>query len=142
MLSVLGVLANVIVAVVLLPEAVVRVRDSAARMQDQNNMKQIALAEHNYHDARGGFVGPYARDDFGKVNEGLSFRVSLLPYMGENQLYAKFDPTKPWDAPANRGVSDTPLRAYTHPFDFADNQQRPTTQTAYRVFYGGGALFN
>ena len=47
-----------------------------------------------------GLYAPFAHDANGRVlDSGLSFRVSLLPYVEEANLYQKFDLSKSWDSP-------------------------------------------
>jgi prepilin-type processing-associated H-X9-DG protein len=72
--------------IALLPPAVQRMRESAARAQCQHNMRQIATAVHNYHDANGVFPpngntsGPDAWISWG-------FLARLLPYVEQTALY-------------------------------------------------------
>jgi hypothetical protein len=76
------------------------VRVAAARPISENNLKQIMLAMHQFHDAHGFFpVGLY---DGSGTKPGLGWRVALLPYLGEEALYRQFKPDEPWDGPANR----------------------------------------
>ncbi len=123
-------------ALLLIP-AVTKVREAASRTQDQNNLKLLVIGMHNQSDATGAWAAPYARDGQGNVQTGLSWRVGLLPYVEQEPLYRSFDLTQPWDSARNRPFSDTPVRVFQTPFDEA-----PGTQTPYRVFVGGGALFN
>ena len=124
--------------VALLMPAVSKVRSAAARMSDQNNMKQVGVGFHSQASANADrMTGPYARDDFGKVQTGLSWRVSMLPYVEQNSLYRTFDLSQPWDSARNRSASNTAIKTYTAPFD----GKEPSVNTPYRVFYGGGALF-
>ena len=53
-------------------------------------------------------------------------------------LHVRIDLTQPWDGEKNRALSNTPLAAYTTPYD----GNEPSVNTPYRVFVGGGALFN
>ncbi len=134
---VLLMLCGGVLLVALMLPAMSKVREAAGRATDQNNLKQVSLAMHNDLDQNGQWVAPYAHDQRGTVSRGLSFRVSLLPYIEQESLHRSFDFTQPWDSPRNRPHSDTPLQTYTAPFDGA-----PRTTTPYRAFVGGGALFD
>jgi prepilin-type processing-associated H-X9-DG protein len=123
------------VMVGLLLPAVSKVREAASRAQDQNNMKQLSLSFHNEQDARMS-VSSLARDRSGKVSPGLSWRVSMLPYIEQENLYSSFDFTQAWDSPRNQPHSNTTVPTYRTPFDGG-----PGTGTPYRVFVGGGAMF-
>ena len=144
---IIGIVAGVFLAMVLvcggliavLLPAVSKVRDAAARAKSQNNMKQIGLAQHNFHDTVGGFVGPNAVDPTTKeVYAGHSWRVGLLPYIEQDSLYRGIDLSQPWDSPRNAQFTGAVVPAYRDPTD----ANQPTTATPYRVFVGGGALFN
>jgi hypothetical protein len=66
--------------------------------QDVANLQEISLAVHNYNDASLRFPPQYV----GPVGTPLlSWRVALLPFLGEGALYSQFDLTKAWDDPAN-----------------------------------------
>ena len=82
-------------AVALAPQAV---QAASERSRAMNNLKQIGLAIHNYHDANGHLPTDVVGAD-GKPL--LSWRVQILPYIEQAPLYNQFDQTKPWDHPAN-----------------------------------------
>jgi hypothetical protein len=63
-----------------------------------NNLKQIALAVHNFHDAHGHMPGNIT-DPAGRPL--LSWRVALLPYLEQDNLFRQLDLTKPWNDPRN-----------------------------------------
>jgi hypothetical protein len=72
----------------------------AGLRQSQNNLKQIGLALHNYHDAHGRFPA-YA--SFDKQQKPLlSWRVHLLPYLVQDNLYKQFKLDEPWDSEHNK----------------------------------------
>lgn len=112
-----------------------RIERAKYRMKDSNNMKQIGIAMHNQEMAMGRFIGPYAQDLGGQVNTELSWRVGILPYIEQSNLYLSFDLKQPWDSPKNKSPSNTIVMTYVSPYD------TPSVNTPYRVFYGGGALF-
>jgi hypothetical protein len=101
-------------------------------------MKQIGLGFHNEMSAKNAMRGPYAYDSTNTPNTGLSWRVELLPYVEQGGLYQTFNLKEPWDGPANKGVSSTPLKVYTSPYEGS----KASANTPYRVFYGGGSFFN
>ena len=137
LLRCVGVVAVCLLALAILLPNVARVRKPAARAQDANNLKQIALAEHNYADVSDGILGPYAQVSTGVMNTELSFRVSLLPYMECDPLYTRIDMSQPWDSARNAPATSTPYKRYQSP----DTPDATKPDTPYRVFYGGGALF-
>jgi hypothetical protein len=123
----------------LLFPAIQKVRGAAARVQDQNNMKQIAIAMHNQNDASRGFAAPYAVDNSGTPCSGLSWRVGILPYMEYQSVYSQFDLKETWNSSKNKPASSTTIKTYWSPLT---TSEPGGTDTPYRVFYGGGAVFN
>ena len=88
------------VAVALLLPAVQAARTAARRAQSSNNLKQIGLALHTYHDANRRFPAAYSADKNGKPL--LSWRVHILPFMESNSLYKEFHLDEPWDSEHNK----------------------------------------
>ena len=96
----LVVLAIIVVLIaLLLPPASRSGRGEARRSQCKNNLKQIGLALHNYHDIYHVFPPAYTVDGNGKPLH--SWRTLILPYLDQAPLYLKIDLSKPWDDPAN-----------------------------------------
>ena len=101
LVELLVVIAIIGVLVGLLLPAVQAARESARRSSCSNNLKQIALAMHLYHDARGAFPwGGSMGDDFlngpNTGNHGFNWRVWILPYNEEASLWdqlSALDPT-------------------------------------------------
>ena len=81
--------------------AVGAAQDAAQRAQASNNLKQIALAWHNYHDTFRGFP----RDSYDADGKPLlSWRVHILPYIEQQALYEQFHLDEPWDSEHNKGL--------------------------------------
>jgi hypothetical protein len=75
------------VLVALLLPAVQQAREAARRTQSKNNMKQIGLAMHNYHDTFSTFPeGTVPSDDL-EVDQRLSWMYKILPYLDQASLY-------------------------------------------------------
>ena len=63
------------------------------------NLKQIALALHNYHDQYKTFPPAFVNGPDGKAWH--SWRVLILPFLGEEKLYAEYRFDEPWNGPRN-----------------------------------------
>ena len=122
------------VSVGLLLPAVQKVRESAARAQTSNNLKQIALAMHSYHDANGTLPPAAIVNKKGKPL--LSWRVAVLPYLEQNALYKQFKLDEPWDSENNLPLSKITIKVYTDPRVPAE-----PGMTYYKVFVGKDAGF-
>ena len=131
-----GMVAISAVGVGLLLPAVQKVREAAARASSQNNLKQIGLAMHNYHDAYGKFPAAAICDKNGKPL--LSWRVAILPFIEQNNLYQQFKLDEPWDSEHNIKLSKVVIKVYTHP----QQPQDTFGLSHYRLFYGKDAMFD
>lgn len=88
-------------------------REAARRMQCGNNMKQIALALHNYEAIYRSFPPAYTVDESGQPLH--SWRTLILPFMEYDWLYQQIDLSKPWDDPVNRELCNTEIPAFSCP---------------------------
>ena len=87
-------------------------RDVVARIKSVNNLKQIAIAAHSAHDDR----GELPRSRFDATGRPLhSWQTAMLPYIEEDPLYRRIDPSKPWSHPDNAAVMGTPVRVFLNP---------------------------
>lgn len=99
--------ATIGILVALLLPAVQAAREAARRTTSTNNMKQLMLAMFNYESAFGHFPAHANFDETGKPL--LSWRVHMLPYLEEGDLYNKFHLDEPWDSPHNKQlISEMP----------------------------------
>ena len=96
--------------------AIQAARDAARGTRNTNSLKQIGLALHNYHDAHGHLPERIFRGlDAPADAVGLSWRVAILPYMDEVELYAKFNLNEPWDSPHNMALIDQMPAVFSDP---------------------------
>lgn len=93
--------------------ATLRVRGAAKRVESLNNMRQILIAIHNYHDANMALPAQFNKDKDG--NPLLSWRVHILPYLDEGELYQQFHLDEPWDSEHNRPLIERIPHAFRHP---------------------------
>ena len=93
-------------------------RAAAKRMEASNNLKQILLAMHNYHDTFKAFPAAYSVDQQGKPL--LSWRVHILPYIEQQALYEQFRLDEPWDSEHNRKLIPQMPKLYRSPASNAD----------------------
>ncbi|QDU31269.1 hypothetical protein ETAA8_64220 [Anatilimnocola aggregata] len=123
------------ILVALLLPAVQAAREAARRAQSSNNLRQILLAMHNYHDVHGQLPPAVVTDDQG--NPLFSGRVLLLPYMEQQALFNQFDQSKAWDSPENAGVSNTAIKVFQDPSNPSNNAAR----SDYVFVTGPGTAF-
>jgi prepilin-type N-terminal cleavage/methylation domain-containing protein/prepilin-type processing-associated H-X9-DG protein len=135
LIELLVVIAIIAILIALLLPAVQQAREAARRTQCKNNLKQLGLALHNYHDTHDTFVsngvaGTSEVTGRGRFNQawlswsGLSM---LLPYIDQAPIYANIDFNLRWD----RGVNDNKeaARARITPFVCPSDPGANTTYT-------------
>jgi RNA polymerase sigma factor (sigma-70 family) len=99
------------------------------RQAQSNNLKQIGLAFHNYADTFNQLptMATYGPDGL----PTLSWRVALLPYLGEDTLHRQFHQDEPWDSPHNKALAARMPAVFETPVSPA-----PPGQTRIRGFAG------
>lgn len=126
-----------ILLALLLP-AVQAARGASQKMQSQNNLKQIALALHNYHDTYQVFPPAYTVDANGRKMH--SWRTIILPYVEAQHVYQQVNFNEPWDSPTNLAVAAQMPFVYRHPADGPAGSS--TTETSYLAVFGPNAIFS
>ena len=115
LIELLVVIAIIAILIGLLLPAVQKVREAAARMQCTNNLKQISLSLHSYHDANQGF--PFGKGPSYSGSPAYarwSVHSQLLPYIEQDNLYKSIDFTRPPETPGMEGVINF-MPAYQNP---------------------------
>ena len=150
LVELLVVIAIIGILVGLLLPAVQAAREAARRMQCSNNVKQLVLAAHNYHDAYNKFpIGHhFVGTPAGTANRGLAYGwgFGLLPFIEQNNLYSQFDnrfPVHEKTVTRNGILAGTPLAAFSCPsdtkpptIDLPSEAIRPTASSSYKGING------
>ena len=115
---ILGVIAVVVLGcgglfVAMLIPAMNQARLAARKVQSFNNLKQIGLGVHNYHD-RLQVLPPGTIVD-GANKPYASWETQILPYIEQAPLYSMIDSNKPWDDPANLNAGRNMIRTFIDP---------------------------
>jgi len=102
-----------ILAALLLP-GVQRIREAANRTTCTNNLKQLGLAVHHFHEARK-FLPASSRPAGLTTAPRIAGLTLLLPFIDQPVLFQKYDLTKNWSDPINRTVVNTKIAVYQCP---------------------------
>ena len=162
LIELLVVIAIIAILIALLLPAVQQAREAARRTQCKNNLKQIGLGLHNYHDVFHLFPPGYVSDrpalnnsswcrNHGPGPGSVQFApwtALVLPYIEQGNLYEKMNFNIPWQATSNKMdttkinytlVKDaSPMNVYTCPSD-PDLNGNPTWNSYMGVMGGGSS---
>jgi RNA polymerase sigma factor (sigma-70 family) len=113
-----------------------KLREGAARAQTTNNLKQIGLALHSYHDAYNSFPAHAIYSKDGKTPL-LSWRVAILPFVDQGALYKEFKLDEAWDSPHNKKLIAKMPKTYEPLIGKKDEGK-----THIQVFTGPDTIFD
>ncbi len=106
------------ILIALLLPAVQAAREAARRITCTNNLKQLALAMHNYHTANQMFPINYGgNQQYDNTATGHSWFTGLLPYIEQQALFDKINFQQPLSDANNTAVAATPIKALLCPTD-------------------------
>lgn len=119
LIELLVVIAIIAILVGLLLPAVQRVRLAAARVQNTNNLKQIGIAIHAFHDANRHFpdacLKTQSAAESGQVT--TSWRLALMPYLEQQNFQTRYDNNYWWWRPGNLTLAKgSGPKVFTSPF--------------------------
>src|SRR4051812_20876568 len=113
LIELLVVIAIIAALIGLLLPAVQKVREAASRTRCVNNLKQIGLAIHCYHDSFNYL--PPARLTTSSRGGGTSWPIWVLPYLEQQALFSRWDTTRGFTAQAPGLNARTPVATYLCP---------------------------
>ncbi len=106
------------------------------RAQCTNNLKQIGLALHNYHDVYKCF--PFAQVYGPDGKPWHSWRMAILPFIQKNPYFDQYRFDEPWDGPNNRKLHGQVIFPYRCP---TEGSSTPATTTSYLAVVGPGTAW-
>ena len=113
-------------------------RMAASRTGSKNNLKQIGMALHQYHESYNMFPPGFTADSTGRKHH--SWRVLLLPFLGkeETDLFNQMNFNVPWDDPQNQRFLNRRPDVYAND----DIDPNDKTSTAYAGVFGPQSAFS
>src|SRR5215469_1952375 len=118
LIELLVVIAIIAVLIALLLPAVQAAREAARRIQCVNNLKQIGIALHGYHDTHntfpaGGWIAIFGQPSTNNMNMGWS--ASVLPWLEQTAVYGGLNLSYPYNVAVNSTAAYTVLEVYLCP---------------------------
>jgi len=135
LVELLVVIAIIGVLVALLLPAVQAAREAARRSQCSNNMRQVVLAAHNYHDTLKE-LPPGGCYPNGAVGVSFSAQARILPYLEQANLQNLINFNLPYTDPVNLFVTKTRVDTYLCPSEVNDRERPDGSVTHYPLCYG------
>lgn len=116
--------------------AISAARRSAQKSNSAANISKLAMAMLAYEADYGSFPPAYVADADGTPMH--SWRVLLLPYLGYDHVYERYDFSAPWDSPQNMAILTWMPAEFACP---ADPDARTASETSYMVIVGDASMF-
>jgi prepilin-type N-terminal cleavage/methylation domain-containing protein len=117
LIELLVVIAIIAVLIALLLPAVQQAREAARRSQCRNNLKQIGIALHNYHDNHQVFPMGLSDTVWGNTEitgDGWAWGAAILPFLDQSPLFNQLDfNTNPYNSVGNQALIATPLSVFS-----------------------------
>ena len=121
LIELLVVIAIIAILIALLLPAVQQAREAARRSSCKNNLKQIGLALHNYHDSMNclppGWIGVAAGRADPAGGNGFAWGTFILPYVDQAPLFNKINFSEPMSSTQNSALMQFKLPVYQCPSD-------------------------
>ena len=121
--------------------AALKIRAAADRAQTQHNLKQIGMAMQNFHDSYRKLPGSSnvreggLRPSSGEIHP-FSWRVAILPFVENVELFEAYRFDQPWDGPDNLKLLERMPEVYRSPFASAEFVEVPQGHTLYQGLVG------
>jgi prepilin-type N-terminal cleavage/methylation domain-containing protein/prepilin-type processing-associated H-X9-DG protein len=138
LIELLVVIAIIALLLGLLLPAVQKVREAAHRAWCANNLHQLGLALHNYHDVYGAFPPGQVRAPYARWTVNHGWAVFILPFIEQQSLYDSYNWDQPLAAQANQGVVARPLESFRCP-SAAEQDRYDFTHGLFPSYGGKGA---
>lgn len=147
LIELLVVIAIIAVLIALLLPAVQQAREAARRSQCKNNLKQLGLALHNYHDQHSMFpINFFTAGPRDSTQRGVSWMNLILPYMEQAPLYNKITQGAVYSSAGHQAAIKTVIPGYLCPSDNTGNGlmgnrcedigNQPYAVTSYKTVMG------
>lgn len=117
LIELLVVIAIIAVLIALLLPAVQQAREAARRTQCKNNLKQLGLALHNYHDTNNIFPINYSDGNYSESGFEHAWIFGVLPYIDQAPLYNTVNSSQPMSFPVNLAAAQRVIQVLLCPSD-------------------------
>lgn len=125
LIELLVVIAIIAILIALLLPAVQQAREAARRTQNRNNLKQIGIALHNYHETAGtfppGWIGVTGTRPDVEGRSGFGWATFILPMLEQQPLHRRIDFSGSIMSAPNSIARSTYLPVFRNPSDSAEN---------------------